>query len=111
MPLLVRSFSANDGPSTVFNARAVHQKSPEVRETSVPKPTDIDVASGKTTEKPLDAQSSVLKGLAGVPEARETSAPKPTDNGVLSEQTKEKPADAVTSALKAHTGMRTHYTP
>ena len=106
----MRRFSANDGPPTVSNARALHQKWPEARETSVPKPTDIDMASRKTTEKPPDAQSSVLKGLAGVPEARETSAP-PTDIDVLSERTKEKSPDAQISALKAHSGMRTHYTP
>ena len=102
MLLLVLRFSANDGPSTVSNARALHQKSPEARETRAPKPTGIDVAIGNTTEKP-DAHSSVLKGLAGVPKARETSAPKPTDIDVL-------PPDAQTSALKAHSGMRTHDT-
>ena len=60
-------FLADDGPTTVSNARALHQKPTEARETSAPKPSDSDVSSGRTKEQPSDAQSSAQKALSGVP--------------------------------------------
>ena len=60
-------FSANDKPTPVPNARALPEKLPEARETSAPKPSALDVASGRPKEQPPDAQSSVQKAISGVP--------------------------------------------
>ena len=60
-------FSADDAITTVSNARALHQKPTESRETSTPKPSDSDEASGQTKKQPPDAQSSAQKALSGVP--------------------------------------------
>ena len=60
-------FSADDKQNTVPNARALPKKQPEARETSVPKQTDIDVASGRTKEQQPDAQGSAQNAISGVP--------------------------------------------
>ena len=60
-------FSADDKPTTVPNARALPQKQPEACETSAPKPSALDVASGGTKEQSPETQSSAQKAVRGVP--------------------------------------------
>ena len=67
MLLISCRFSADDVPTTVSNARAMHQKPTEACETSAPKPSDSNMSSGRTKEQLPDAQSSAQKALSGVP--------------------------------------------
>ena len=60
-------FSADGGQSPVSTVRALHQKATEARVTGTPKPSDSEMAGGRTIEQPPDAESSAQKALSSVP--------------------------------------------